>query len=142
MWKTLGRKRTMNATQALDDAKPVLRGLVQRAERATGSKMAAYDIVARELKASASWIRKALGNQPVAFPAHVYLNMMAAYDAACARMEAEAQAERERFLSLGRNSDAVSQSASRTANIPASKCAPRRRSSSALVAEMVGEVRR
>lgn len=142
MWKTLGRKRTMNATQALDDAKPVLRGLVQRAERATGSKMAAYDIVARELKASASWIRKALGNQPVAFPAHVYMNMMAAYEAACVRMEAEAQAERERFLALRRGADAFPQGVARQASVQASKRTGSARKAAPLVAQMVGEDRR
>lgn len=136
------RKRTMNALDTLNDARPVLRGLVQRAERTTGSRMAAYELVARDLKASASWLRKAIGNQPVAFPAHVYRNMVAAYDAASARMEAEAKIERERFLALGRNADAVAKGVVGQDGSPTSVPVSRPRMAAAGVAPLVGEGRR
>ena len=132
----------MNAAHALEQARPVLRVLVDRAENSTGSRMTAYDAVARELKASGSWLRKALGNQPVAFPAHVYLNMVKAYEAACARMEAEAAVERERFRALGRSSDALAEGVAGPRNAPAGEQPRGASETSALVAAMVGEVGR
>ncbi len=132
----------MNATDALDSARPLLRGLVQRAERSTGSKMLAYGVVAREIKASASWVRKALGNQPVAFPAHIYMNMVRAYEAACLRLEAEAAAERERFLALGRDNNADAKSVAGSGSTPTGQRPSHQRATSTLVAEMVGEVGR
>lgn len=94
----------LTAEQAFDEARPRLLGLVQREERRAGSRMLAYDAVARAIGTSGSWVRKALrGTDDLGAPAwHVIENIRSAYEAACERIEADARLERERFLALGR----------------------------------------
>lgn len=94
--------RTLTADDALAEAQPKLRGLVERAHRQTGSLMLAYGDVGRIIGASSSWVRKAINGQADGIQGHVILNITARYEAACARWDAEAELQKQRFLALGR----------------------------------------
>lgn len=99
----VARKRTMRtAADTLNEAHPIVAGLVDIAQRRAGSRMTAYHDVARSIGQSASWVRKLVGRQPVAIERHVFENIANAYRSACERIEAERDLERARFLALGK----------------------------------------
>ncbi len=77
----LARKRTMIPTaDTMGAAQPRLLKLVKRAEVETGSRMLAYQGVARRIGTSPSWVRKFLGNQAVAEPSFsVGANIVSAF---------------------------------------------------------------
>lgn len=102
--------RTLTADDALAEAQPKLRGLVERAHRQTGSLMLAYGDVGRIIGASSSWVRKAINGQADGIQGHVILNITARYEAACARWDAEADLQKQRFLALGRGAHEMDQS--------------------------------
>lgn len=88
----------LTAHQAIDHARPLAEKLVEFARRATGSRMAAYESVARKIGASPSWLRKFIGRQPnVDLGAHQYLNVISLYRRLCERVEAEAENERRKL---------------------------------------------
>lgn len=91
----------MTAADAINEARPIASALVQREERQAGSRMAAYERVARTVGASPSWLRKLIGRQDVSLAAHHFENLKTAYRRACERIEAEAEAEKRAFLALG-----------------------------------------
>ena len=98
------RSRTMiGPADAINEIRPIARALVEREERTTHSRMAAYERVASRVGASSSWLRKLIGRQDVSLAAHTYQNMKLAYARACERLEAEAEAEKRAFLALGGN---------------------------------------
>lgn len=101
----------MTAADSLAQTRPLLVALVERKRRSTGSKMAAYLAVARTVGRSTTWVRKVVGRQFVAIELHDYLNIANAYRAACERMEAEAELEKQRFYALGKAANAVADSA-------------------------------
>jgi hypothetical protein len=107
------RGRTMlTATQSVDQARSLSAALVERAERATRSRMAAYEQVASMVGVSSSWLRKLIGRQPgLSIEAHEFLNIAEAYRSICRRIEAEAELERLRFLAIGREADATAEGA-------------------------------
>jgi hypothetical protein len=77
--------------------------LVDRAERATGSRMAAYEQVAQTVGTSASWIRKFIKGYEAKEPrATLYENIRASYEAYCNRVELENEADELRLQSLRR----------------------------------------
>jgi hypothetical protein len=83
--------------------------LVDRAERATGSRMAAYEQVAQTVGTSASWIRKFIKGYEAKEPrATLYENIRASYEAYCNRVELENEADELRLQSL-RNRNAATQ---------------------------------
>lgn len=102
-------KRTMmTAAETMDQARPLAAAMVERAERQLHSRMAAYERVASVVGVSPSWLRKLIGRQPgVTVEHHEFYNLAAAYRAVCARIEGEAELERQRFLALGRTADAA-----------------------------------
>jgi hypothetical protein len=78
-----------------------LHDLVVSAERSTGSRMTAYQTVARRIGTSASFVRKVIGRQQVSLLAHVTDNIRAAhaaYEAACASVERAAAAQRDEYF--------------------------------------------
>ena len=98
------RSRTMiGPADAINEIRPIARALVEREERTTHSRMAAYERVASRVGASSSWLRKLIGRQDVSLAAHTYQNMKLAYARTCERLEAEAEAEKRAFLALGGN---------------------------------------
>jgi hypothetical protein len=88
-------------TSAVSKAQPWVAALVELDELRSGSRMNAYENVARAIGVTASWVRKFLGNQPVRLDADVYLGIEARYRAACARWDAEAELQKQRFFALG-----------------------------------------
>jgi hypothetical protein len=84
--------------------------LVDRAERATGSRMAAYEQVAQTVGTSAGWIRKFIKGYEAKEPrATLYENIRASYEAYCNRVELENEADELRLQSL-RSRNAATQS--------------------------------
>lgn len=75
--------------------------LVARAERNTGSRMAAYEQVARTVGTSSGWIRKFVRGYEAKEPrATLYENIRANYEALCARVEQENRADELRLMAL------------------------------------------
>ena len=75
--------------------------LVTRAERTTGSRMAAYEQVARTVGASAGWIRKFVRGYEAKEPrATLYENIRANYEALYIRVEQENRADEQRLKAL------------------------------------------
>ena len=68
---------------------------VAREERMTGSRMAAYKIVAQQVGASPSWLRKFIHGDEAKQPNWtVGWNLLTAYERLCARVEQNAENER------------------------------------------------
>jgi len=75
--------------------------LIERETRTTGSRMAAYQVVAAMIGMSPSWLRKFIGRDPetkLSIPAA--LNIKQRYDRLCSRIEADAAANRARAMAL------------------------------------------
>lgn len=126
-------------TTAADLAFPRVGALVDLAERRGGSRMNAYGDVGRRIGASASWVRKFLGRQPIRLDADTFLNIHAAYRAECERLEAEAELEWARFRALGKGDDAMADQADRSLDGPAGGRASHGEDAATLVAPVVGE---
>lgn len=92
-------------------AQPYAAALVERQERQTGSRMGAYEQVAAMVGVSASWLRKLIGRQNVVIEAHEFLNLAQAYRSLCERIEAAAEAERNRARELRSQADEAVESA-------------------------------
>lgn len=83
----------MTADQALEQIRPDLASIIAVKERTLGSRMRAYESLGSKLGRSPTWIRKVLGRAPdVTVGLHDALNIRAAYDRLCARMESAADA--------------------------------------------------
>lgn len=81
--------------------------LVARAERTTGSRMAAYEQVAQTVGTSAGWIRKFIKGYDAKEPgATLYENIRASYEAFCSRIEEENRADEQRLQSYRRRPNA------------------------------------
>lgn len=79
--------------------------LVERELRNSGSRMAAYEIVAQMVGVSSSWVRKFVGRNPNVKPDLIVgYNILAlagvTYDKLCTRVEQEAEKERARAAAL------------------------------------------
>ncbi|HEU4770893.1 MAG TPA: hypothetical protein VFS68_01940 [Candidatus Udaeobacter sp.] len=86
--------------------------LVMRAERITGSRMAAYEQVARTVGTSSGWIRKFVRGYEAKEPrATLYENIKASYDALCARIEADNRADELRLKALRGTKNAIAERA-------------------------------
>lgn len=82
--------------------------LVARAERTTGSRMAAYEKVARDVGSSSGWIRKFVRGYEAKEPrATLYENIKAHYEAFCDRVEQDNRADEQRLRALRGNSNAI-----------------------------------
>jgi hypothetical protein len=83
----------MTAEQALEQIRPDLASIVAVKERTLGSRMRAYESLGTKLGRSPTWIRKVLGRAPdVTVGLHDALNIRAAYERLCARVESAADA--------------------------------------------------
>jgi hypothetical protein len=82
--------------------------LVERAERQTGSRMAAYAQVAQTVGTSAEWLRKFIGSAEAKQPNWtVGWNLLDQYNRICARVEQEIETERCQAQALKRQIDAA-----------------------------------
>ncbi|MEN3229215.1 hypothetical protein PUR21_16485 [Methylorubrum rhodesianum] len=83
----------MTAEQALEQIRPDLASIIAAKERTLGSRMRAYESLGSKLGRSPTWIRKVLGRAPdVTVGLHDALNIRAAYERLCARVESAADA--------------------------------------------------
>ena len=121
--KTDRNRAMLSATDAINEIRPIARALVEREERSTNSRMAAYERVASRVGASSSWLRKLVGRQEVALAAHTYENIKQAYRRACERIEHEAEADKRAFIALGANNYAADQSLGGKGVLAAAKAA-------------------
>lgn len=135
-----GRKRTMRS--AADDTYPLLGALVEKAQQRSGSKMNAYADVARAIGETGSWVRKFMGRQRVRLDADTYLSIQAEYERQCARWEAEAQTQKARFFALRERNDAMAKTETVSLDVETSGRKRGARAAAAVVAPVVGEVRR
>jgi hypothetical protein len=82
--------------------------LVERAERQTGSRMAAYAQVAQTVGTSAEWLRKFINCSEAKEPNWtVGWNLLDQYNRICARVEQEIEIERRQTQALKRQIDAA-----------------------------------
>lgn len=82
--------------------------LVDRAERQTGSRMAAYEVVADKIGSSASWLRKFIAGQEAKEPGWTTgWNILDHYNRICERVEQEIETERTKTLALKESIDAI-----------------------------------
>jgi len=94
----------------------VANALVERAERQTGSRMAAYEMVAQTVGTSSSWLRKFITGQEAKEPGWTTgWNILDQYSRICDRVEAEIETERAKFLALKGEIDAVNTIVNRVA---------------------------
>lgn len=92
----------------------VAHALVERAERQSGSRMAAYEMVARTVGTSSSWLRKFIKGQEAKEPGWTTgWNILDQYSRICDRVEAEIETERAKTLALKGLIDAANEIANR-----------------------------
>lgn len=108
------RKSPMITTAEITDlTRSRAHELVARAERATGSRMAAYYEVAKLAGTSADWMRKFIKGYEAKEPkATVFENIRVSYEAFCNRVEQENRTDELRLHSLRRGPNARHQGTS------------------------------
>lgn len=86
--------------------------LVERAERQTGSRMAAYEMVAQTVGVSPGWLRKLIKGYEAKEPrASIYENIKAHYVALCNRIELENEIDEARLRLLIGDHDEIGEGA-------------------------------
>lgn len=104
------------AVQNASLTRTVANALVERAERQTGSRMAAYEVVAQTVGTSSSWLRKFITGQEAKEPGwSTGWNILDQYNRICNRVEQEIETERAKHLALKGKIDAVISSVDRVA---------------------------
>lgn len=88
-----------------------LDALVAREERQTGSRVRAYENVARDIRISSSWVRKFLAQSEEVKEPRITLfqNIRAAYEDLCNRVEQENRADELRLRLIKGEIDAVTE---------------------------------
>jgi sigma54-dependent transcription regulator len=82
--------------------------LVERAERQTGSRMAAYEMVAMTVGTSSEWLRKFIKGRDAKEPGWTAgWNILDQYNRICSRVEQENETERVKILALKGKIDAA-----------------------------------
>jgi hypothetical protein len=88
--------------------------LVERAERHTGSRMAAYQMVASTVGTSPDWLRKFIKGREAKEPGWTAgWNILDQYNRICNRVEQENETERVKILALKEKIDAATSSIDR-----------------------------
>jgi hypothetical protein len=97
-----------NAAITADLTRSAANFLVERAERQTGSRMAAYVMVAQTVGTSAEWLRKFINGSEAKEPKWtVGWNLLDHYNRICTRVEQEIETERCLIQTLKREIDAA-----------------------------------
>lgn len=99
------------ALNITDATRSALWLMVVREEKRVGSRDVAYRIVGQTVGASASWIRKFLSRSPEVKEPRItlFLNIRAAYENVCSRVEQEQANELLKISKLKDELDAVTQ---------------------------------
>jgi hypothetical protein len=105
------RKKAMSAAALNSITRSALGALVDREERRTGSRMAAYEVVAQTIGASSSWVRAFLSRSEGAKEPRITLfqNIRASYENLCSRVEQENRADELRLKLIKGEIDAVTE---------------------------------
>ena len=102
------RPMMVTADQALESIRPDLASVIAAQERNLGSRMLAYESLGSKIGRSPTWIRKVLGRaEDVTVGLHDALNIRAAYERLCARVENAADALEAGNQELRRELDAA-----------------------------------
>lgn len=97
----------MNSASITSLTRSRANALVERAERQTGSRMAAYEMVAQTVGVSPGWLRKLIKGYEAKEPrATIYENIRANYEAFCNRVELENEIDEARLRLLAGNPNA------------------------------------
>lgn len=115
-----GRKSPMStAALSTNISRIAAQFLIARAERQTGSRMAAYEIVAKNVGTSAEWLRKFINGSEAKEPKwSVGWSLIDHCNRVlCTRVEQEMDQERSQILALKRDIDAVASSLNRVVEI-------------------------
>lgn len=84
--------------------------LVERAERQTGSRMAAYEMVAQTVGVSPGWLRKLIKGYEAKEPrATIFENIRVSYESLCSRVEHENELDEQRLRLLARKPNEIDQ---------------------------------
>lgn len=99
----------MSAAVLTNATRSALGLMVERETRRVGSRDVAYEVVAQTVGASASWIKKFLSMSGEVKEPRItlFLNIRAAYENVCARVEQEQHNQRLANEALRRQLDAV-----------------------------------
>ena len=86
--------------------------LVERAERQTGSRMAAYEMVAQTVGVSSSWLRRLIKGYEETEPrASLFENIRVNYESLCSRVEQENELDEQRLRLLARKPNEIDEGA-------------------------------
>ena len=101
----------MSAAALTSTTRSALGALVERAERRTGSRVRAYELVAQDIRVSASWVRKFLAASTEVKEPRITLfqNIRSAYENLCSRIELENRADELRLKLIKGELDAVTE---------------------------------
>ena len=103
------RKSKMSSVSVTNATRSALSVMIEREERRVGSRDVAYEIVAQTVGASASWLKKfVLRSNEVKEPRiTLFMNIRAAYENVCNRVEQENRNDEMRLRLLKGEIDAV-----------------------------------
>ncbi len=102
----------MSSIEYTATAKSALRAMLEVEAKRFGSRMVAYERLAKSIGASPSWLQKFISDDTkVREPRYaIFKNITAYYDKICTRVEQERQIERMKFEALRVELDAIDQS--------------------------------
>jgi hypothetical protein len=105
------RRNPMSAAALTSTTRSALGALVEREERRIGSRVRAYELVARDIRVSSSWIRKFLAESEEVKEPRITLfqNIRVAYENLCNRVEQENRADERRLMLIKGEIDAVTE---------------------------------
>jgi hypothetical protein len=103
------RRNPMSAAALTSTTRSALGLLVEKEQRRTGSRMTAYDNIAKIIGTSPSWIRKFLAeSQEVKEPRlTLFQNIRASYEKLCNRVEQENRDDERRLMLIKGEMNAV-----------------------------------
>ena len=113
MMPKIAREKKMSAAALTSTTRSALAALVEREQRRTGSRTLAYEIVARSVGSSSSWVRKFLARSEEVKEPRITLfqNIREKYANLCNRVEAENRADELRLQLIKRELDAADKGA-------------------------------
>lgn len=112
--KTVRKQPKMSTVQSPAFTRSVATMLVELEERQSGSRMAAYEAVAKTVGTSASWLRKFIKGHEIKEPGWTTgWNILDQYSRICDRVEAGIETERAKILALKGIIDAANKTTNR-----------------------------
>jgi hypothetical protein len=109
--KKIVRRKSMSSAALTSITRSALGALVDQEMRRTGSKMVAYEIVAKTIGSSSSWVRMFLSKSEEVKEPRITLfqNIRASYENLCSRVEQENRNDELRLMLIKGQIDAVTE---------------------------------